>query len=172
MGTRTLTSVEEYLQSSFEVDCDYVDGELQERNLGEKDHGKLQFQLMMWFHARRKTLGTYAFQEQRLRVSPTRYRVPDVCVYIGREPEKQVFDVPPFLSVEVLSPEDRFSRLRQRLDDYSRFGVPHIWVVDPFERRAYTYLRGDLQEVKDGILRTQDPVIEVPLKDIFAAMDE
>jgi Uma2 family endonuclease len=58
------------------------------------------------------------------------------------------------------------------LEDYSRFGVPNIWVVDPFERTAWNYRNGDLQEVKDGILRTQDPVIEVPLKGIFAAMDE
>jgi hypothetical protein len=38
----TLVSMEEYLSSSYEPDCDYVDGVLEERNLGEYDHGNLQ----------------------------------------------------------------------------------------------------------------------------------
>ena len=28
-------SIEDYLHTSYSPDCDYVDGELQERNLGE-----------------------------------------------------------------------------------------------------------------------------------------
>jgi hypothetical protein len=33
MSTRTLISVEEYLRSSYEPDCDFVDGEIEERNV-------------------------------------------------------------------------------------------------------------------------------------------
>jgi hypothetical protein len=36
------TSLSEYLQTSYHPDRDYVDGEVQERNLGEFDHAAVQ----------------------------------------------------------------------------------------------------------------------------------
>ena len=43
MSTKTLMSAEEYLRTSFEQgDCDYVDGEVIDRNVGEELHGNLQ----------------------------------------------------------------------------------------------------------------------------------
>ena len=42
MPTGTLISVEEYLATSYRPDCDYVDGRIEERNLGELDHSSLQ----------------------------------------------------------------------------------------------------------------------------------
>ena len=41
MDATTLVSVEEYLSSVYEPECDYVDGEIEDRNVGEKDHSKL-----------------------------------------------------------------------------------------------------------------------------------
>src|SRR6185295_19323690 len=42
MDATTLISVEEYLSSVYDPDMDYVDGELEDRSVGEKDHAKLQ----------------------------------------------------------------------------------------------------------------------------------
>ena len=42
MGVATLVPVEEYLSTSYDPDCDYVDGELEDRNVGEKGHSKVQ----------------------------------------------------------------------------------------------------------------------------------
>jgi hypothetical protein len=36
MAAATLVSVEEYLSTSYDPDCDYVDGELEDRNVGGK----------------------------------------------------------------------------------------------------------------------------------------
>jgi len=45
----TLVSVEEYLSTSYpDGDCEYVDGQIVERNLGEIDHGDLQTRIL--FH--------------------------------------------------------------------------------------------------------------------------
>lgn len=41
-AVKQLVSVEEYLNTVYRPDCDYVDGELVDRNVGEKDHAKLQ----------------------------------------------------------------------------------------------------------------------------------
>ncbi len=54
--------------------------------------------LIGFFVAREAALGTYCFPEQRVQVKRTRFRVPDVCVYVGREPQEQVFRTPPFLA--------------------------------------------------------------------------
>ena len=89
----TLVTVEEYLRTSFsDGDREYVDGRVLERNLGEKDHSRTQRKLIAFFVAQEAALGTYCFPEQRVQVKRTRFRVPDVCVYIGREPQEQVFE--------------------------------------------------------------------------------
>ena len=34
----TMVSVDEYLHTAYHPDCDYVDGVVEDRNVGEKDH--------------------------------------------------------------------------------------------------------------------------------------
>jgi Uma2 family endonuclease len=164
MGAVTLVSVEEYLSTSYDPDCDYVDGELEDRNVGEKDHSKAQGNLYLALRTRYRTLSV--FVEQRVRVSATRYRVPDICVTIG-EPDEQVFAGPPFLCIEILSPEDRAGRIQRKIADYLKFGVPYIWVINPRTREAFIHTATGMHAVEDGILRTTDPDIAVPLAELF-----
>jgi len=42
-------SVEQYLATSYRPECDYVDGAVEERNLGEKEHAILQRVLTILF---------------------------------------------------------------------------------------------------------------------------
>ena len=42
MAAGTQISVEEYLHTAYRPDCDYVDGVVEERNLGERDHSWIQ----------------------------------------------------------------------------------------------------------------------------------
>ena len=112
MNQPEVISVEEYLATSYRPDCDYVDGRIEERNLGEFDHGSLQTAIAIYFGTRQKQLGITVVVEQRVQVSPTRFRIPDVCVVLGKTNE-QIFRTPPFLCIEVLSPEDRLSRVRR-----------------------------------------------------------
>ena len=137
MGTTTASSVTltEYRSTVYEPDMDYVDGELEDRNVGELDHSKLQKRLLALLE---KAGFEFAYPELRLKVAPTRYRIPDVCVYT-EEPTGQVPTAPPLLAIEVLSPEDRVSRIQVKLDDYITMGCPCVWVVDPALRRAYCY---------------------------------
>jgi hypothetical protein len=86
MPAGTLISVSEYLASNYDPDCDYVDGEVLERNLGEYDHAKLQKKLILYFGNRESELGIHVVPEQRVQVSATRFRVPDVCLVEGKNP--------------------------------------------------------------------------------------
>ena len=62
--------------------------------------------------------------------------------------------------------------MQRRIDDYLKFGVPNVWLVDPVERRAWTYNVNGSTEVKDGMLRTANPSIEVSLAEVFAGLDD
>ncbi len=157
-----LITVSDYLAMSFDDgDREYVDGQIQENNVGELDHSAVQGAIQGYFYSRRKTLGLNAVTECRTKVSATRYRLPDVAVVLGARPRGRIIDVPPFLVVEVLSPEDRASRVEERIDDYLRFGVPWIWVIDPITGRGHVYHEGNRTPVTDGMYRTEDPLIEM-----------
>ena len=109
---------------------------------------------------------------RRIRLAPGHYRVPDLSVYTQPAPRDPVFSTPPFIAIEILSADDRMSRIRRKIDDYLAFGVPYIWVIDPEARKADVYTPGGFYAAEDLILRTENPAIEVPLPELFAALDE
>ena len=76
MSVAALISIDEYLNTSYEPDCDYVDGALQERNLGKFDHSRLQALLTAYFVSRERLWGICTITEQRIRVSGKRVRAP------------------------------------------------------------------------------------------------
>jgi Uma2 family endonuclease len=166
MTTSTRVSVEEYLSTDYSPDVDYVDGELVDRNVGGKDHSKLAMAIAAYLYLRRAQYAIHVFPEQRVQVAPRRFRVPDITVVVGPEPPEQVFTTPPFLCIEILSPDDRMSRVQQKIDDYLGFGVRYIWVVDPETTRAWIYTRDGITEARDGVLRTENPDIAVPMSEL------
>lgn len=170
MPSGTIIAVEEYLSTSYRPDREYVDGVVLERNLGERDHSALQGFLTAFFMNHRKALGIHVFPEQRVQVTPRRFRVPDVCVVAGPRPQEQIFTHPPFLCIEIVSKDDRMSEMQERIADYLTFGVKHVWVVDPRTRRAYMHTVDGSREVKDGFLRTTSPDIAVPIAELFAEL--
>jgi len=172
MKAPVLVPVEEYLRTSYRPDCDYVDGELQERNMGERDHSRLQREFIVYLHARAKQWGIHVFPEQRVQVSARRFRIPDVCVVVGPEPQEQIFREPPFICIEILSKDDTQMRMEGRIDDYLKFGVPYVWVINPATRRIWTHSADGIKEVTDGVLRTENPIIEVSLSEIFGGLDD
>jgi Uma2 family endonuclease len=86
-------------------------------------------------------------------------------VYAGAEPDEQIFTTPPFICIEILSAEDRVSRVQERIGDYLAFGVPYVWIIDPKTRKAWRCTAGHIQEVAE--LRTENPAILVPLAELF-----
>ena len=168
---KTLISVDEYLHTMYQSDRDYVDGEVLERNGAERTHSITQGEFLFFFRSRRREWNVFVFPEQRIQVKPTRFRIPDICVCVGRQPAEEIFQTPPFLCIEILSPGDRVDRVRERIDDFLNFGVPYVWVFDPRTRRGLVYTRDEIREAEDRVLRTENPSLIVPLAEIFAALD-
>jgi Uma2 family endonuclease len=171
METTTLIAVEEYLRTSYDPDMDYVDGVLEERNLGEADHSDLQTEIAHWVRNNCLNLGVNAFVELRTRINSSRFRVPDVVLIEGKRQKRGTLDRAPLVAIEILSPEDRMSRMQQRMDDYLSIGTPYVWLIDPETRRSWRYTVGSITEVMDGMLRVDSPAFAIPLKELFANID-
>jgi|ERR1035437_1965428 Uma2 family endonuclease len=167
MAAATQISVDEYLHTAYRPDRDYVDGELLERKLGERDHSRPPMFLSAYFFAREKEWGIIVMPEQRVQVTPNRFRIPDVCVLPKDAPYEQIVTAAPLICIEILSKDDSFSSIVDRLDDYISMGVANIWVIDPHKRRAYTYGADGTIEARDGELRVANSNIAVPLANIF-----
>ncbi len=166
MATSTLISVEEYLKTVYRPDCDYVDGVVEERNLGEFDHGLVQAKLIAFFMGQAVAKGLLAIPEWRFQITPTRFRIPDVTVVAGK-PNEQILTKPPLLCIEILSPEDRISRVNHRIQEYLDFGVPAVWLVDPAEKTVWIYRPTGMEEAKGEAIRIDGTSIEVPFSAIF-----
>ncbi len=163
MSTATVVPLTEYLATIYRPDREYLDGELLERNVGEWDHSRLQMLLSRYLSNREKQWNIVVVPEQRVQVKATRFRIPDILVLRGGPPAQQIVSEPPFLCIEILSPSDRMAEMQDRIDDYLQFGVSYVWVVDPRTRRAYVYTPDSVYEAKDGVLRTNNPELVVPL---------
>lgn len=172
LSTPEFISVREYLQSSYRPDCDYVDGSLQERNVGEFDHALLQGLLVQLFLNQRTSWNVIAVPEQRVQVAATRFRVPDVCVLRRGIPKEQIITVPPLIAIEILSPEDSLQRIKERVNDYLAFGVEHIWIVDPSLRIAYLGTPAGFEQARNGELAVPETPVRVVLAELFAELDQ
>ena len=167
----TLISIDEYLRTSYHPDRDYVDGEIQERNLGEREHARLQTLLTIWFGNNEKAWNVYTLVEQRIRVAPRRVRIADVCLVSRDAPKEQVTVTPPLLCVEILSPEDRLPRAARVMEDYARMGVKNLWLLDPQDRVAYEYTGDGLLKITSDRLAVPGTEIYVDLPTLFAGFD-
>ncbi len=159
---RSPLSFDEYLRTSYSPDCEYIDGLIVERNVGQGKHSFTQGRVFRRLADLLEEKGLIVLPEQRTRISPGRVRVPDVSVVAKLE---EVICDPPLLCVEVLSPDDRWSRIMASISDYQSMEVPCVWVVDPYRRAAWIFNQDQppVEIGSDGFLRAEPLGIEIPL---------
>jgi len=168
MASAVQISIEEFNRTNYRPDREYIDGELRERNVGKWEHARIQALLATWFTNREAEWGILTATEQRVRVSGSRIRIPDVVVVrAGEQPD--VLVEPPLLVIEILSPDDTYSDTQERAEDYLQMGVSTIWIIDPKTRTG---------RVCDSRAWVPASRLEVPgtplyldLKEIFDSLD-
>ncbi|MDP2999794.1 MAG: Uma2 family endonuclease [Bryobacterales bacterium] len=169
MSTGALMDVEEYLHTVFDgADCEYLDGEIVERNAGELPHASVLGNLIYLLAGLKPKLGLQVIPVIRIRIRERRYRVADIAVWRAGDIGKRIPTVPPFLAIEILSAEDRMVRMLPKVQEYLSIGTEWIWVIDPEERMAIIYSRNKPAGVVSDILRTEDPAIEISVADALA----
>jgi len=141
-ATRVLFSVEECLRTGYRPDCDYLDGEIVERNLGEFEHSRTLREILFFLGARYPRLREQLLPEQRVQVRADRYRIPDVCIVTADALGQKIVTTPPELCIEILSPGDTLARTMDRVRDYFHMGVPACWIIDPGSGQGWWQRQG------------------------------
>jgi len=168
-ATATLVSVEEYLKTTADPDCELVAGVLEERSVGEYDHATWQTILVGYFLSREKELGILSRTELRVQTGSDSFRVPDVTLLSRAAPREQVITHAPLAVFEILSPEDAMTRTLDKLTDYERMGIGAIWVIEPKKRLYYRYRGGQLTPAT--VFELPGSAFSVPLSEIAALVD-
>lgn len=96
--------------------------------------------------------------------NPDTVRAPDVA-FIRRDRvpaplPKGYLRIPPDLAVEVLSPGDRASEVKEKVADWIEAGTKLVWVIDPRKRTAHVHRSNgsDTNIAVDGLLDGEDVV--------------
>jgi Uma2 family endonuclease len=165
MATALHVSLRDYLDTSYRPDREYVDGEVRERNVGKWEHARVQALLAAWFVNREREWGIVSSTEQRIRVSPSRVRIPDL-VALTAGPQPEILTEPPLLVIEILSPDDTYSDTQERVQDYRAMGVETVWIVDPKTRSGRMCSGSDWIEASR--LEVKNSPIFVDLPAIFS----
>ena len=114
-----------------------IDGEVIQKSMPSPDHSALVIELGTEFRLYlRRTHEARVDTELRFAdISEDRGYLPDVSVtLLSRFPRGQhrgAVEVRPDIAIEVLSPDDRTSRVMEKVQFYLRAGIPITWVVDP-----------------------------------------
>jgi Uma2 family endonuclease len=168
MGAKTLISPEEYLAMHFpDRGPEYVRGELREKPMPDSIHGAIQAMLIVLLDQLRRQHGLSIRPENRCRVGPDAFRLPDVAVF-AREPFELLPTIPAIVVAEIVSKEERRVELIDKLRDYAAWGVPNIWIVDPWSRRLAVW-RNDA-EIPVSALTLPEYGLEVRLDQLIEGL--
>jgi Uma2 family endonuclease len=167
MATILQIPLRKYLGASYRPDREYVDGEIRERNVGKYEHARVQALLAMWFGSHEQEWRVQVVTEQRVQVSPSRVRIPDVAVLpLSAQPD--VIIDPPLLIIEILSPDDSYSDTQERAQDYRAMGVETIWIIDPKTRTGR--MCSGAEWVEASRLEVKKTPLYVNLPEIFSQL--
>lgn len=70
--------------------------------------------------------------------------------------------------VEIVSPQDPYPTIIERLQDYHVWGVPYIWLVDPEHHTIHRYDGASLLAV--GAIELREPAFRLAGTDLFAEL--
>jgi Uma2 family endonuclease len=164
MSATALVSVEDYLRRTEKPLCEYVDGVLCLKPMPTKSHALLEFLLVLLLRKQ----GVQALSEVTVRLSSTKYLIPDVIA--AQEIQSPYPTDPVLLCVEILSPEDRVGATLAKCEEYHAWGVPFCWIVDPEKRTAWQYQSHGEPEHIDQTGTLAAGQLSVRLEELFSEL--
>jgi Uma2 family endonuclease len=120
---------------------EYWDGEAVQKTMPTHVHSLIQEILVRLLGA----LGYDAGQEITLKLDPAYEPIPDVIAAEGAIGDP--YPTEPFeVAIEILSPEDTFSRVVRKCRLYEKWGIRQVVVVDPTARLIWSFEKGSPRE--------------------------
>lgn len=178
---RTITADELLAMPDDGIRRELVDGEIREMTPAGWQHGRIAGNIAgeLRSYVRTHRLGVMATAEASYRLSadPDTVRVPDVS-FVTQERVNEIGDPTGFwpgapdAAFEVISPNDRYSEVHAKVDEYLAAGARMVVLVDPQNREVTVFrLSGTRTELtEDDVLEGGDvvPGWKLPVRDIFA----
>lgn len=160
--------------------CELVQGRVIRVSPASKRHGAIAMTIgaLLYTHVKKHKLGkTYAAETGvYIQRNPDTVRAPD-AMFISNEREAQsndpikFIDIAPDLAVEVLSPNDTWTEVETKIEEYFSAGVRLIWAIDPKQEIVAIYHpNGErIRLTKTDTLTGSDvlPDFAVPITEIF-----
>lgn len=145
-----------------------LDGVPVQKTLPTRLHSILQFVLAVLL----KEIGFKSRPELTLAIDDAWEPTPDVCGILGAEEDPYPTHAIA-VAIEVLSPDDRFTRVIQKCRKYAEWGIPDILVYDPVGREVWHWdtVTGGLRESRDSYQFKSLPVT-ISHSEVFRRLDE
>jgi Uma2 family endonuclease len=142
-----LMTAEELLQRPDLDPCELVTGRVILMPPTGFGHGDLEFELGAELRTWAKATGRGKVVGGEvgifIRRNPDTVRAADILFIsherLARRGPSPYLDVPPELVAEILSPDDRWSDIMEKLEDYFSAGIDRVWLVDARLRRVSVY---------------------------------
>ena len=152
-----ITTAQQLLETPDLGRCELVRGELIMMSPAGFEHGRIVANITapLTSFVRQNELGVVTGAETGFLISrdPDTVRAPDVgfvrAERVPPTPTRGFFQGPPDLAVEVLSPDDRASRVLAKVHDWLASGCRAVWVVDPEAHTVSVYRSRDESVVWD-----------------------
>lgn len=161
-----MITVAEYLKITEKPYFEYHAGVLTQKAWATRNHSVTQFQVgaALSDAAPEWRVGI----ELTVRLREDRYVIPDVAVQHKDDVQDPYPTEPIPLCVEIVSPEDRFSYLMSKGDEYLDWGVPTVWIIDPDKRRAWELTRA--HGFREAFTVLTADAVAVPLDVVFSGV--
>lgn len=178
VGTEVITG-EELLAMGDIGPCELVEGRIVPVSPTGDEHGGYEgnFHYVLRSFVQAHNLGKVRVGEVGIytRRNPDTVRGADVLFIsnerYARKKSTGFLDVAPDLVVEILSPNDKWTEVMQKLREYFVIGVRLVWVADSQSRSVYAYRSlTDVREFKENEELTGDDVLpgfSVPVAQLF-----
>lgn len=160
--------------------CELIDGRIMPMSPTGGEHAFLEFSLG-------RHLGNFVADSQLgwvlggevgiyIHRDPDRIRAADVA-FISKDrspkrPSKGFLEVAPELVIEIMSPDDRWQQIRQKLEDYFSIGAEWVWIVEPENRAILVYhSMTEMQKLDEAATLSGEGVLsgfELAVADLFA----
>ena len=172
MATATKVSMEEYLNTSYRPDVEYIDGYLREKPVVKFAHGETQGFIFRWFSEHYQEWNIRCAVDTRTRVNADHVRLPDVVVIAAEDRLKGELDRPPIIAIEVLSPTDTYRDLKERAADLEIMGVRNVWLIDEDARTVEVWRNGTWHLAQTDRIEAVDSPIYLDVAWVWRQLDQ
>ncbi len=124
----------------------------------------------------RLSLSWLTFRNTGTRTGKNKSRLTDLCVVTQEQARdllkvSAVFETPPLLIVEVVSPDSIKRDYRHKRSEYAAVGVPEYWIVDPLELKITVLL---LEEgfYEETVFTADQKIVSQTFRELAIAPDQ